>query len=192
MNLKEMLGDAYKEGMTFEEVEAALKDVALPEDKSAEVERLKNALSKSNSEAADYKKQLRAKMTEDEQQKQKEQEEREELQSKYDKLLRESVIAKNKAKLVALGYEEALADDTAEAMANGDSEKVFANQQKHLTSFEKKIRAEALKDTPKPTPDGEGKSMTLEKLKKLNPDERLKFYNEHKEEYKELYNGGNE
>ena len=36
-------------------------------------------------------------MTEDEQKKQKEQEEREELQNKYDKLLRESVIAKNKA-----------------------------------------------------------------------------------------------
>ena len=138
MNLKEVLGDAYKEGMTFEEVEAALEKVTVPEDHSAEIERLKNALSKSNSEAAGYKKQLREKMTEDEQKKQKEQEEREELQNKYDKLLRESVIAKNKAKLVALGYEEALADETAEAMADGDSEKVFANQQKHLTSFEKK------------------------------------------------------
>lgn len=139
MNLKEVLGDAYKEGMAFEEVEAALEKVTVPEDHSAEIERLKNALSKSNSEAAGYKKQLREKMTEDEQKKQKEQEEREELQSKYDKLLRESVIAKNKAKLVALGYEEALADETAEAMADGDSEKVFANQQKHLTSFEKRF-----------------------------------------------------
>lgn len=125
MNLKEVLGDAYKEGMTFEEVEAALEKVNVPEDNSAEIERLKNALSKSNSEAAGYKKQLREKMTEDEQKKQKEQEEREELQNKYDKLLRESIIAKNKAKLVALGYDESLADETAEAMADGDSEKVL-------------------------------------------------------------------
>ena len=191
MNLKEVLGDAYKEGMTFEEVEAALEKVTVPEDNSAEIERLKNALSKSNSEAAGYKKQLREKMTEDEQKKQKEQEEREELQNKYDKLLRESVIAKNKAKLVALGYEEALADETAEAMADGDSEKVFANQQKHLTSFEKKVRAEALKNTPKPTPDGDSKTMTLEKFRKLSPTERHKFYTEHRDEYKELY-GGNE
>lgn len=191
MNLKEVLGDACKEGMTFEEVEAALEKVTVPEDNSAEIERLKNALSKSNSEAAGYKKQLREKMTEDEQKKQKEQEEREELQNKYDKLLRESVIAKNKAKLVALGYEEALADETAEAMADGDSDKVFANQQKHLASFEKKVRAEALKDTPKPTPDGDSKTMTLEKFRKLNPTERHKFYTEHPEEYKELY-GGNE
>lgn len=189
MNLKEVLGDAYKEGMTFEEVESALESVTIPEDNSAEIERLKNALSKSNSEAAGYKKQLREKMTEDEQKKQKEQEEREELQNKYDKLLRESVISKNKAKLVALGYEEALADETAEAMADGDTEKVFANQQKHLASFEKKVRAEALKNTPKPTPDGDSKTMTLEKFRKLNPAERHKFYTEHPDEYKELYGG---
>ena len=77
------------------------------------------------------------------------------------------------------------------AMADGDSEKVFANQQKHLASFEKKVRAEALKDTPKPTPDGDSKTMTLEKFRKLNPAQRHKFYTEHPEEYKELY-GGNE
>lgn len=189
MNLKEVLGDAYKEGMTFEKVEAALEKVNVPEDNSAEIERLKNALSKSNSEAAGYKKQLREKMTEDEQKKQKEQEEREELQNKYDKLLRESIIAKNKAKLVALGYDESLADETAEAMADGDSEKVFANQQKHLASFEKKVRAEALKDTPKPTHDGDSKTMTLEKFRKLDPAERHKFYTEHPDEYKELYGG---
>lgn len=196
MNLKEVLGDAYKESMTFEEVESALESVTIPEDNSAEIERLKNALSKSNSEAAGYKKQLREKMTEDEQKKQKEQEEREELQNKYDKLLRESVIAKNKAKLVALGYEEALADETAEAMADGDSEKVFANQQKHLTSFEKKVRAEALKNTPKPTPDGDPKAMTLEKLRKMSPQERYEYSVKNPEDYKALYNttetGGNE
>ena len=60
-----------------------------------------------------------------------------------------------------------------------------------LASFEKKVRAEALKDTPKPTPDGDSKTMTLEKFRKLNPTERHKFYTEHPEEYKELY-GGNE
>ena len=191
MNLKEVLGDAYKEGMTFEEVESALESVTIPEDNSAEIERLKNALSKSNSEAAGYKKQLREKMTEDEQKKQKEQEEREELQNKYDKHLRESVNDKNKAKEVARGYEEALADETAEAMADGDCDKVFANQQKHLASYEKKVRAEALKDTPKPTPDGDSKTMTLEKFRKLSPTVRHKFYTGHRDEYKELY-GGNE
>ena len=128
-------------------------------------------------------------MAEDEAAKQQEKEESEELESKYNKLLRESEISKHKAKLLALGYDEALADETATAMADGDSEKVFINQQKHLTAFEKKVRAEALKDTPKPTPDGDSKTMTLEKFRKLSPAERAAFYEEHPEEYKELYGG---
>ena len=54
MNIKDLLGDAYKEGMSLEEIETALKGISMPEDNSAEVERLRTALSKSNSEAADY------------------------------------------------------------------------------------------------------------------------------------------
>ena len=66
MNIKDLLGNKYKEGMTLEEIETALADVEMPTDSSAEVERLKTALSKSNSEAADYKKQLREKLSADE------------------------------------------------------------------------------------------------------------------------------
>lgn len=132
----------------------------------------KDIFDKTASELAAKKKELNEKLTEDEQKKQKEQEEREELQSKYDKLLRESEVSKFKAKLLGMGYEEKLADATAEAMADGDTEKVFANQKKHLENVEKKVRAEALKDTPKPTPDGDSKTMTLEKLRKMSPQER--------------------
>lgn len=178
------------ENMTAEEKLKALEAFDVPDpDYSGYVK--KEQFDKTASELAGAKKQLRDKMTEDEAAKQKEKEEREELQSKYDKLLRESEISKHKAKLIALGYDEALADETATAMADGDSEKVFINQQKHLTAFEKKVRAEALKDTPKPTPDGDSKTMTLDKFRKLSPAERLTFSKEHPEEYKELYNTNN-
>jgi hypothetical protein len=176
------------ETMTAEEKLKALEEFDVPDpDYSGFVK--KEKFDKTASELATAKKQLREKMTEDEAAKQKEKEEREELESKYNKLLRESEISKHKAKLLALGYDEALADETATAMADGDSEKVFINQQKHLTAFEKKVRAEALKDTPKPTPDGDSKTMTLEKFRKLSPAERAAFYEEHPEEYKELYGG---
>lgn len=191
MNIKDLLKDAYKEGMTVEEIESALKDISLLDDNSAELERLKNALSKSNSEAADYKKQLREKMSEDEQKKQKEQEERDTMQKELEALRRESLVSKNKSRLIALGYEEALADETAEAMADGKIEKVFANQKKHLEAFEKKVRAEALKNTPKPTGDGDGKTITLKDFRAMSPADRLKFSREHPDEYKELYTGGN-
>ncbi len=159
MNIKDLLKDAYKESMTVEEIETALKDISMPGDNSAELERLKSALSKSNSEAAAYKKQLREKMAEDEQKKQQEQKVRDAMQKELDALRRESVVSKNKARLIALGYEETLADETAEAMADGKIEEVFANQKKHLKVLEKKIRAEVLKDTPRPTSQREPKNV---------------------------------
>ena len=149
MNIKDLLKDAYKEGMSVEDIEAALAGIELPTDNSAEIERLKTALSKSNSEAADYKKQLREKMSEDERKAKEDADKMEDLQTKYDALLKESTISKNKARLIALGYDDALAGEVAEAMAEGDTEKVFAAQKKHLDSVEKKVREEVLKDTPK-------------------------------------------
>jgi hypothetical protein len=152
----------------------------------------KEQFDKTASELAAKKKELRDKLTDDEAAKQKEQEEREKMQEELDSLRKESAVSKNKAKLIALGYEEALAEETAEAMADGNMEKVFANQKKHMDSFEKKVRADVLKDTPKPTPDGDGKTMTLKKLREMSATERLKYSEEHPEEYKELYTGGNE
>lgn len=179
--------EGYAE-MSSEDKLKALEGFDIPDpDYSGYVK--KDVFDKTASELAGVKKQLKDKMTDDEAAKQKEQEEREELQSKYDKLLRESEISKHKAKLLGLGYDEKLADETAEAMADGDMEKVFANQKKHLDSVEKRVRADALKDTPKPTPDGDSKTMTLEKFRKLSPAERAAFFEEHPEEYKELYGG---
>ena len=163
MNIKDLLKDAYKEGMSVEDIEKALEGIELPTDNSAELERLKNALSKSNSEAADYKKQLRDKMSAEEQKAKDDADKWNELQTKYDALLKESNISKNKARLLGLGYDDALATEVAEAMAEGDNERVFAAQKKHLDSVEKKIREDVLKDTPKPT-GGSGKGKSVEDI----------------------------
>ena len=189
MNIKDLLKDAYKEGMTIDEINAALEGIELPTDNSAEVERLKNALSKSNSEAADYKKQLREKMSADEIKAKEDSDKYEDLQSKYDALLKESEITKNKARLLTLGYEDKLATETAEAIVNGDTDKVFANQKKHLDSVEKRIREEVLTSTPRPTGGNGSETMTLDKFRKMPIEEQFKFANEHPEEYKKLYGG---
>lgn len=190
MNIKDLLKDTYKEGMTVEDIEQALSGIELPTDNSAEIERLKNALSKSNSEAADYKKQLKEKLSADELKAKEDAEKQEKLQMDYDALLRKVTVSENKAKLLALGYEDQLAGDTAEAMANGDAEKVFANQKKHLEAVEKKIRADILKDTPKPAGGGVGRAITKEQFENMNYDERLRVFNETPEVYKE-FTGGN-
>ena len=187
MNIKDLLKDAYKEGMSVEDIENALKDIDLPNDNSSEIERLKTALSKSNSEAADYKKQLREKMTAEELKAKEDAEKWDEIVKERDALLREKTVATHKARYLSLGYDEKLADETAEAMANGELDKVFANQKKHLDAVEKKIREDVLKDTPKPEGGKGSDTMTKEQFSKMTIQEQHKFSVEHPEEYKKLY-----
>lgn len=167
MNIKDLLKDAYKEGMSAQDIEKALESIEMPTDNSSEIERLKNALSKSNSEAAEYKKQLREKMTAEEVKAKEDAERLNDLQSKYDTLLKETTITKNKAQLIALGYDDTLAAEAAQAIADGDSEKVFAAQKKHLDAVEKKIREDVLKSTPKPQ-GGNGKPKSADEILKIS------------------------
>jgi hypothetical protein len=189
MKFKDLLKDAYKEGMTLEEIEAALADVEFPEDQTAEVDRLKAALSKSNSENAEWKKKHREAMSEEERKAQETADLLKKLQDRNAVLERESGLAKHKAKFLGMGYDEALATDAAAAMVDGDMEKLFTYQQKHQEAFEKKIRADALKGTPKPVPDKRDGAVTLEDLRKMTTQERLEFSQKNPEEYKTLYGG---
>lgn len=189
MKLKDLLKDAYSEGMSIEDIENALENIELPEDNSAEVDRLKSALSKSNSEAADYKRQLKAKLSDEELKAKEDADKWADMEEKYNALLKKDAISTNKAKLLALGYEESLADDTAEAMFNNDYDKVFANQKKHIDAVEKKARSEKMKDTPKPEGGSSSNVMTKEKLRGMSSAERYNFSVEHPEEYKQIYGG---
>lgn len=158
-------------------------------DSAAEIARLKNALTKSNNEAAELKKQLRAKMTDDEAAKAQADADRKALEDKYTELLRKSTIAEHTARYIAMpGYDEKLARETAEALFDGDMEKVFANQQKANAAYEKKLRADLVKQDPKPDGAGGGngeKDEAVEFAKKLgkqradalkNANEGLKHY----------------
>ena len=189
MNIKDLLKDAYKEGMSGEDIVKALESIELPTDGSAEIDRLKAALDKSNTEAATYKKQLREKMSAEEIKAKEDAEKWDELIKERDALLREKTVAGHKANYLALGYDEKLANDTAEALANGDLDKVFANQKKHNESVEKRIRADVLKETPKPEGGKGSETITKEIFSKMSIAEQHKYSIEHPEEYKMLYGG---
>jgi hypothetical protein len=189
MKLKDLLKDAYKEGITVEEIEAALADVEIPADHSAEVERLKAALSKSNSENAEWKKKHREALSEEERKAQETADLIKQLQEENAALTRVSNVSKHKAKFLGMGYEESLASEAAEAMTDGDMEKLFSYQMKHQEALEKKIRADVLKSTPKPVPSKGDGAMTLENLRKMSAQERFEFSQKHPDEYKTLYGG---
>lgn len=154
MDLKELLGEAYKEGMTLEEVEAALKNITppAPDTSAAEVTRLKNALSKANSQAADLKQQLRNKQTQEEADAAAKQEEYDKLVQENADLKRSQALAEKKAQLLGMGYEAALAESTATAMVDGDMDTVMKNQSQFLEAQKKDILADKMKKTPGPLP----------------------------------------
>ena len=189
MKFKDLLKDAYKDGMTLEEIETALADVEFPEDLTGEVERLKTALSKSNSENAEWKKKHREALTEDERKTQETADLVKRLQEENATLTRERNISNYKAKFLNMDYDESMANDAAEAMVDGDMEKLFSYQQKHKEALEKKIRADVLKGTPKPVPDKKDGTVTREQVSKMSVSERINFYNQNPEEYKQIYGG---
>lgn len=152
--LSDLLGKAYKEGMTEDEISAALETVG--QGNEAEVNRLKAALSKANSEAADYKKQLRTKQTDDEAAAAAQKEEHDRLVQENADLKRSMALSERKAKLLAMGYDESLADETATAMVDGDMDKVMANQSKYLEVQKKNIQADAMRKTPRPSAGDDG------------------------------------
>ena len=149
----------------------------------------KETFDKTASELTKFKKELREKMSAEEVKAKEDAELIEELTKERDALRREKTIAGHKAKYLALGYDETLATETAEALANGDIDKVFANQKKHNDSVEKKIRADVLKETPKPEGGNGSDTMTKDKFSKMDIAEQYKYSIDHPEEYKKLYGG---
>ena len=163
--LSDLLGEAYKEGMTEDEISAALETVG--QGNEAEVNRLKAALSKANSEAADYKKQLRTKQTDDEAAAAAQKEEHDRLVQENADLKRSMALSERKAKLLAMGYDESLADETAAAMVDGDMDKVMANQSKYLEVQKKNIQADAMRKTPHPAAGDDGNGGSMDYAKKI-------------------------
>lgn len=125
------------------------------EDNAAELVRLKNANDKLSSESAEWKRKHNALLSEDEKKKQEDAEKLAQMEKELTDLRKEKTVSEYKGKFLAQGYSEELAAATATALADGDTTTVFANQQKFLNEYAKTIKAEALKQTPKP-PAGNG------------------------------------
>ena len=174
--------------MTPEEKLNALESFEY-EDNLSELERYKNAVSKANSEASDWKKKHNSLLTAEDKEKQERDEELSKLRTEVEELKKEKAVSAYTAKYLGLGYEKSLAEATAKAMSEGDMETVFANQKKHNDTREKEIKAELLKGTPAPQSGEGGDTMSLDKLKKMSATERYEYSVKNSEEYKKLYGG---
>lgn len=141
--------------MSAEEKLAALEayefEAPTPKD-SEEVTRLKTALSKANSDAADWKRQFREKQTEAERAEAERLEHQQAVENELRTLRREREISKLEAQYLAAGYSAELASASAQAQADGDTAAVIANQLKFIEETKKNLEAAALGKQPPITP----------------------------------------
>ena len=145
--------------MSPEEQVKALTEYEMPEpDYTGYVK--KDQFDKTASEAAKYKKQLKEQMSADDQKAQEHEELVEQMKQELDELRKEKTVSQYKAQYLAQGYDEKLAEDTAQALASGDMDKVFANSQKFLEGYQKTVKAQQLLGDGKKPESGTGTPKT--------------------------------
>ena len=155
------------------ELEAQLKEY------EAQNKNLKATLSERNSENAskkreieEWKEKYNSTLTEAQLAEQKRKEAEAEKDAKFNELLRKSQISDYKAMYLSLGYDEELAQSSAEAKADNNDEILFANMKKYNEDREKAIKAEMLKEQPSIT---NGSPITKEQTDK-EADAQLRRY----------------
>lgn len=186
-SLKELLGKAYKEGMSLEEINTALADMTFHTD--SDFTNLKNNISKLTSECKEWKTKYQSTLDAGELAKQQAEEERANMLNELNLLKREKNIADLKSQFLGIGYGEELASDTAIATLDGNTAKVLENQKKFADQLVANTKKDLIKDNPKPQGAGSGNVdvMTREKFGKLPPKEKADFITNHRDEYDAIY-----
>jgi hypothetical protein len=194
MDLKTLLGDTYKENMTLDEINEALKGLNLVDPSTLPKSVSKEVFDKTASELAKVKKQLKElqeKSMTDEEKLQAELEKAIETQKQYAKEL-----AKLRAKeiFVEAGLSEEDYEPLLEMVVTGDEETTKTHAKNMVkvieaqrVATEASVKAELLKKTRKP-PAGNGEGeLTKEQFKKMNLIEKQKFAKENPELYQKFY-----
>ena len=156
--VKALLAFQYDDGA---EAAAKLKEA---EDKAA---KQKAALDKATSEAAGYKKQLNAKLTEDERKQQESESTLKAMQEKLAEYEQRERLSTARAMFLGGGFDDALAGEAADAFISQDTEKFTAALKKYRAAIESQTEAKLMGNNPKPV-GGEGKKpLTKEDILKI-------------------------
>lgn len=148
MDIKTLLGDAFKEGMSIEDINKALADKTFVDPSTLPESVSKELYNKASTEAANLRKQLKEKSTTEEQAAQAQKETHDRIAA----LEKENGQYKLEKQFLGGGYDAKTAAALAEAVAGGDMAKfatlntAFLTAQK--TSIEASVKAELLKETP--------------------------------------------
>jgi hypothetical protein len=147
----------------------------------------KRVFDKTSSELASLKKQHKELLSAEERAKQEQEDVFNSMKEELEALKKDKAMGDAIAQFLSLGYEESLAKKTAQAFVEGDMTTVFRNQKAHQEALEKKVKIDLMKGTPTPKVEEGGKPMTREQFMKLSHADRLKFSQEHPDDYKKIY-----
>ena len=175
------------ENMTAEEKVKALEAYSIADpDYSGYVK--KETFDKTASELAQTKKDLKARMSEEEIRQKEAAEELNKYKAEAETLKKEKAISDNKAELLGIGYSDELAAITAKAMVEGDIATVIKNQQLVIENVKKVAKGEAMASTIPPagkTTDGY-KTVTKAQFDAMSYGERAELYESNPDLYNEL------
>ena len=154
-----------------------------------ELAKMKKSFDTAASEAAGYKKQLRAKQSEDEIAAQEKAEKEAAREAEYESLKKENEVNKLTKNFLKLGYSEDLAEKAAVAQYENDADALFQIQSTHQESLVKEKQAEWLKSRPAAmsgATEEDGFQLTKEQFNRMGYLQRVELKNKHPKIYEQL------
>ncbi len=115
-----------------------------PDERDRQLEKYKRLLDKASSEAADYKRQLRAKQSEDEIAENERVEKQKAMEAELAELKKDKLVNGYKVQFMKLGFDEDTATTQAKALADGDMGTMFSNLSTLTDSISKSAVAKAM------------------------------------------------
>lgn len=150
--LSDYLGTAYKEGMTEDELSAAIEKIVKKSD--ADTANLKNLLSRANSDVKKYKDEAREGKSKEAAELADAKEALAKAEQANKDLQRTISLSTRTNELLAQGYTADLAAATAAALVDGDIDTVLKNQKAYAEQLEKTVQDKLLRGTPYPVSGG--------------------------------------
>lgn len=188
--LKELLGDAFKDGMTFEEVETALNGKNLADLSSGQyvsVGKHNSIVNGLTAERDDFKSKYNNTLTEA----QRAEQESIERENRYKEIEKQNSIYRYTDKLSTTIKDKSTLTEVATLMAEGKFDEAIDKQNAYLateaTALETRIKAELMAQNPQAQAQNVGAGViTKEQFATMGVAERTKLYREQPELYKQL------
>lgn len=177
-NLENSKETSNNETNTEQKVDTSVLEARIKQLES-ENGKLKQAQTNASADASEWKKKYQAKLSDEEKAKEEQTAATAAMQKELEDLRTERNVANHKAQFISIGFEDELAQDTAKALNDGDTAKVFDGIRKFIASHDKALAEKAMLNNPTLPGGNSTKTVTQEEFDKMGYREMLQFKTEH-------------